>query len=65
MDNLPKADKLNYSSDKNMLKIVNNETIYYSDNILKVNDKEKCQERILVITDKAIYNIKKKELKRR
>ena len=65
MDNLPKEDNLNYTSDKNILKIINNETIYYSGNIIKVNDKEKSQERVLLITDKAIYNIKKKELKRR
>lgn len=41
MDNLPKEDNLNYTSDKNILKIINNETIYYSGNIIKVNDKEK------------------------
>ena len=65
MENIPKEDNLNYSSDKNILKLINNETIYYSGNIIKVNDKEKSQERILILTDKAIYNIKKKELKRR
>ena len=44
----------------------NNETLVASYNIVKINRKEKQQERILVITNKALYNLKKNnEFKRR
>lgn len=32
--------------------------MYLSVKLIKINDKSKRQERILVVTDKAIYNIK-------
>eukprot|EP01083_Nonionella_stella_P103382 295153_1 len=41
------------------------ETIKLCANILKINKRNKKQERVLLLTDKAIYNIKSKSIKRR
>lgn len=41
------------------------EIIYYSDKIIKINRYNMSQERNFIITNKAIYNLKKKALKRR
>ena len=53
----------NYSIKNN---ITRDEEIQFSDNVNKVNKNGWKQKRILLITDKAVYNLKKKnELKRR
>lgn len=41
------------------------ETLLYSDKITKINHYGMSQERHILITNKAVYNLKKKELKRR
>lgn len=45
--------------------LVNNETVYLSSIVTKYNDLGFRQERVLVITDSAIYNLKKKVIQRR
>ena len=59
-------DFLNYSKD-NYIKtnITRDESIQFSDKIIKINKFGRKQERNIIITDKAIYNIKKTSLKRR
>ena len=53
-------DFLNYSKD-NYIKtnITRDESIQFSDKIIKINKYGRKQERNIIITDKAIYNIKK------
>jgi hypothetical protein len=45
--------------------ITREEEIQYSDKITKINNRGWKQERNIIITDKAIYNLKKMTLKRR
>lgn len=45
--------------------LVNNEKVFLSCNITKYNDYGFRQERILVLTNEAIYNINKKKIKKR
>ena len=45
--------------------IIRDETIQFSDKILKINKFNFKQERNILLTDKAIYNLKKTSLKRR
>lgn len=58
-------DYLLFHRDKEIRKIINNEIILYSDAIIKINRHGQAQERSLIITNLALYNLKKKELKRR
>ena len=59
-------DNLNWAKDKDILtKINNKEILYYSNKIIKINHFNISQERILVLTDEALYNFQKKNLKRR
>ena len=58
-------DYLNWSKDKEILSIIGNETLYYSNKIQKINHYNISQERFLVLTDQALYNIQKKKLKRK
>ncbi|ETO30714.1 hypothetical protein RFI_06406, partial [Reticulomyxa filosa] len=37
------------------------EKVIFSDNLIKINKRSKEQERVLLITDKAVYNLKPKE----
>ena len=48
----------NYSIKNN---ITRDEEIQFSDNVNKVNKNGWKQKRILLITDKAVYNLKKKK----
>lgn len=57
-----KKDNMEFKSTP---QLVNNEEIYYSTSITKFNDDGYRQERIIVITDQALYNFKAKTLKRR
>ena len=52
----------NYSIKNN---ITRDEEIQFSDKIFKINKYGWKQERVVLITDKAIYNLKKLSLKRR
>ena len=60
-------DNLNFKNDAEIKAILSHEDIYYSGNIIKVRQGifKSNQERVILITDKAIYNLKVKEKKRR
>lgn len=58
-------DLLGFEGDKEIKKIIKDETILYSDKLGKINNYGFNQERNIIITDKALYNTKKKALKRR
>ena len=58
-------DYLLFDSDKEIKKIIKDEIILFSDKLIKINNYGFNQERNIIITDKAVYNIKKKSLKRR
>jgi len=58
-------DYLNFGSLKEIKLITKNETILFSDKLIKINRFGWSQERIILITENGIYNLKKKELKRR
>jgi hypothetical protein len=60
-------DFLNYESDKEILSIIkdgnnkpNLETLLLSDKIIKINRYNMSQERNVIVTNKALYNLKKK-----
>ena len=65
MENIKVFDHLNMGKDKDILKIINEEKIYYSECIVKINQAGKNQERNFVLTNKYVYNFKKKNLKRK
>ena len=58
-------DILNWSQDKDILNIIKNETLYYSNKIQKINHYNISQERYIVLTNEALYNIQKRKLKRK
>ena len=60
-------DTLNYKNDKEIKAILSHEDIYYSGKIIKVRQGlfSSNQDRVILITDKAVYNFKLKEKKRR
>ena len=58
-------DTLNWSQDKDILNIIKKETIYCSNKIQKINHYNISQERYIVLTNEALYNILKKKLKRK
>ena len=63
-----KDDRLNFENNATIKKIIGEEKIIFSDKITKINvDKvlNKSQERNILITNLAIYNIKGDEKKRR
>ena len=57
--NFPK-DYLNFADDKSLTKIIKDEQLLFTDKINKINRYGLTQERNILITDKAIYNLKKK-----
>ena len=61
----PLYDVLNWSKDKEILKIIQNETIYYSNKIAKINHFNIVQERTIILTKEALYYMQKKKLKRK
>jgi len=48
-------DNLNLASNKSFMKQLNNETIYFSGNIQKINRSNKTQDRYILITNKNYY----------
>ena len=59
-------DYLNFSNDQNIkANITKEESIQFSDKIIKINKLGTQQKRNIIITDKGIYNLKKTELKKR
>lgn len=61
----PDNDFLMLSGDKNVRKFIRDEVVLFSDVVTKINRYGLAQERSILITPKAVYNLKKKELKRR
>lgn len=61
----PDNDFLCLSGDKDVRKYIRDEVVLFSDQIIKINRFSVCQDRNILITPKAIYNLKKKDLKRR
>ena len=64
---MEQIDNLNYEEEEEIKKAIGDEIIFFSDKILKIRQGlfKSHQERSLVITDQAIYNIKGKKVKRR
>ena len=58
-------DLLNIKEDSMILGVLKNEKVYYSNVITKINHYGLSQERSIILTDVSLYNMKKKELKRR
>ena len=58
-------DFLNIKEDNQILSLLKSEKVYYSDVITKINHYGLSQERSIILTDTALYNMKKKEMKRR
>ena len=65
MDVIQVHDLLNIKEDNEILNLLKGEKVYYSDVITKINHYGLSQERSIILTDVALYNMKKKELKRR
>lgn len=53
-------DYLNFANDKSLAKLIGKEQLLFTDKINKINRYGLTQERNILITDKAIYNLKKK-----
>ena len=60
-------DSLNFRNDQEIKAILAHEDLYYSGKIIKIRQGvfSSNQERIILITDRAVYNLKIKETKRR
>ena len=65
MEGLEVNDILNWMNDPEIKAIVKDEKIYYTDLINKINHYGMSQERAIILTDKALYNMKKNVLKRK
>ena len=65
MDSFKISDSLNWANDKEIQEIIKDEKLYFSDMITKINHYGMSQERSIILTDKALYNMKKKALRRR
>ena len=65
MDVIQVHDMLNINEDKKLLNLLKNEKVYYSDVITKINHYGVSQERSIILTNTSLYNIKKKNLKRK
>ena len=65
MDSIKVYDNVNYSNDKDIIKIIGNEKLYFADWVKKINHFGMNQDRVLILTDKALYNTKGKSLKRK
>ena len=64
MDAIKVNDSLNWAQDKEILSIIKDEKLYFSGVITKINHYGMSQERSIILTDKALYNMKKKNLKK-
>jgi hypothetical protein len=60
MDKKIDYDYLVLANDKDILKIIKDEVVILSDKVIKINRYNMSQERNILITNKAIYNLKKK-----
>ena len=57
-------DFLGFTMEKDIIKIIKDETLYFSNKVYKFNSFSIKQERNLVLTDKCLYNFQSKKLKR-
>ena len=53
-------DYLNFGKEQSLSKIIGNEKLLFTDKINKINRYGLTQERNIIITENAIYNLKKK-----
>ena len=53
-------DYLNFKNEKSLSSIIGDEELLFSDKVIKINRYSLSQERNIIITNKAIYNLKKK-----
>jgi hypothetical protein len=53
-------DYLNIKNEKDLSSIIGDEELLFSDKVIKINRDSVSQERNIIITNKAIYNLKKK-----
>ena len=53
-------DYLNFANEKSLVKLIGNEVLLFTDKLIKINRYNYSQERKILITNKAIYNLKKK-----
>ena len=60
MEDTSDKDYLGFKNDSAIKSIVGDEKLLFSDKIIKVNRYGLSQERNILITDKAIYNLKRK-----
>ena len=60
METFKIKDYLQFSEEKSLSKIIGNEKVLFTDKINKINRYGLSQERNIIITNKAIYNLKKK-----
>lgn len=57
---LIEGDNLHFYRDKDIEKIIKKEKLLFSDKIIKINRYNMSQERNIVVTDAAVYNLRKK-----
>ena len=60
METFKPRDYLQFAEEKSLSKIIGNEKVLFTDKINKINRYGLTQERNILITNKAIYNLKKK-----
>jgi type IV secretory pathway VirB6-like protein len=60
MESIIVKDYLNFANEPDIKKAVKNETILFTDKIIKINRYGVSQERNIIITNWGIYNLKKK-----
>ena len=59
MANEENRDYLNIKNEKDLSSIIGDEELLFSDKVIKINRYSLSQERNIIITNKAIYNLKK------
>ena len=60
METFKVRDYLQFAEEKSLTKIIKDEKVLFTDKINKINRYCLTQERNILITNKAIYNLKKK-----
>ena len=60
MESYKIIDSLNWAKDKEILSLIKDEKLYFSDMITKINHYGMSQERSIILTNKALYSMKKK-----
>ena len=60
MESSEKKDYLNFRKENTLPSIIGEEELLFSDKLIKINRYGLSQERNILITNKAIYNLKKK-----